>query len=141
MGFGYAAPRGEGSPVRRLRRDFERRYPRPEPAIEPCPAKSEPEDGLAVAALEKRLTHLPPEIGVLLMIVGIAGLLLPGPVGSPFVIAGGLALWPSGFGKVEDWFRHRFPQVHRAGLVQIERYLEDLERRYPGSLSSSEEPE
>jgi hypothetical protein len=80
------------------------------------------------------LGRLPPEIGALLMVVGIAGLLLPGPVGSPFFIAGGVALWPAAFGRVENWFQRRFPVVHRTGMEQIVRYLDDLERRYPGSL-------
>jgi hypothetical protein len=81
-----------------------------------------------------RLERLPPEIGALLMVVGIAGLLLPGPVGSPFFIAGGVALWPAAFGRVESWFQRRFPVVHRNGVEQIERYLDDLEKRFPGSL-------
>jgi hypothetical protein len=83
-----------------------------------------------------RLERLPPEIGALLMVVGIAGLLLPGPVGSPFFIAGGVALWPAAFGRVEGWFRRRFPNAHRTGMEQMVRYLADLERRYPGCLES-----
>jgi hypothetical protein len=34
---------------------------------------------------------------------------------------------------VEGWFRRRFPSIHRKGRGQIERFLSDLERRYPGS--------
>jgi len=81
-----------------------------------------------------RLERLPPEIGALLMVVGIAGLILPGPVGSPFFIAGGVVLWPAAFGRVEGWFQRKCPVAHRKGMEQIERYLDDLERRYPGSL-------
>jgi hypothetical protein len=81
-----------------------------------------------------RVERLPPEVGVLLMVVGVAGLLLPGPVGSPFFIAGGVALWPAAFGRVEGWFQRKFPVIHRNGMEQMERYLADLERRYPGSL-------
>jgi hypothetical protein len=82
----------------------------------------------------RRLERLPTEVGALLMVVGIAGLLLPGPVGSPFVIAGGVALWPAAFGRVERWFQRRYPTAHCQGMEQIERYLDNLERRYPGSL-------
>ena len=78
-----------------------------------------------------RLKSLPPETGVLLMIVGIARLLLPGPVGSPFLVAGGLVLWPARFGRVEGWFRRSFPDTYRSGMQQIKHYLDDLERRYP----------
>ncbi|MDR3639142.1 MAG: hypothetical protein P4L84_35380 [Isosphaeraceae bacterium] len=80
-----------------------------------------------------RLRTLPPEIGSLLIIVGIAGVLLPGPVGTPFLIAGGISLWPSALGRVDDWFRHRFPKTHRDGMAQVGRFLTDLDRRYPGS--------
>jgi hypothetical protein len=111
----------------RLSADRQRRYPiapRPDQHDEPAP---DDHDGL-------RLRKLPPEIGTLLMIVGIAGLLLPGPVGSPFVIAGGITLWPSALGRVDGWFRRRFPKAHRDGMTQIARFLDDLEHRYPGSL-------
>jgi len=83
----------------------------------------------------RKLEALPPEIGALLVLIGILGLLLPGPVGSPFVIAGGVALWPRAFGKVDDWFERRFPRAHRGGMRQIERYLADMEKRYPGTIS------
>jgi hypothetical protein len=83
------------------------------------------------------LKQLPPEIGVLLMIVGTAGLLLPGPVGSPFLVAGGVALWPAGFRGVEGWFQTRAPRMFEAGVRQIEKFLADLERRYPGSVEST----
>jgi hypothetical protein len=76
---------------------------------------------------------LPKEVGVLLMIVGIGGLLLPGPVGSPFFLLGLVTLWPSAFGKLEAAFQNRFPRIHREGMRQVKRYLTDLERRYPSS--------
>jgi hypothetical protein len=84
-----------------------------------------------------RLRKLPPEIGILLLVVGTAGVLLPGPVGSPFLVAGGIALWSAGFRKVERWFMNVAPGLHDTGIRQIEHFLVDLERRYPGSLRSS----
>jgi hypothetical protein len=84
-----------------------------------------------------RLKRLPPEVGVLLLIVGTAGILLPGPVGSPFLVAGGVALWPAGFRRVESWFQRVAPRMFEAGVNQIEQFLADLERRYPGSLRES----
>jgi hypothetical protein len=74
---------------------------------------------------------LPKEVGVLLVIVGIGGLLLPGPIGSPFLLLGSVTLWPSAFGKLEAAFRNRFPKLHREGMRQVKRFLADLERRYP----------
>jgi hypothetical protein len=78
-----------------------------------------------------RLPDLPPEIGVLLTVVGTAGLVLPGVVGAPFLLAGGIALWPSGFRKVESWLRKSAPKMYETGVQQIEHFLADLERRYP----------
>src|SRR5262249_26750887 len=67
----------------------------------------------------------------------VVGFVLPGP-GVPALVAGGLILWPEGFGKVDGWLRRRFPTVHRKGMAQIERFLSDLERRYPGSTGGAE---
>ncbi|HET6881061.1 MAG TPA: hypothetical protein VFI31_12945 [Pirellulales bacterium] len=85
-----------------------------------------------VIEFEYRLKHLPPEVGTLLVIVGIAGILLPGPVGSPFLLAGGVALWPRAFERVEHWYAKRFPKSHRSGMRVINRFILDLEKRYPG---------
>jgi hypothetical protein len=79
----------------------------------------------------RRIKDLPKEVGVMLITVGALGLVLPGLVGTPAVIAGGLVLWPRAFGKVENWFERRFPKIHKQSLYQINRYLNDLESRYP----------
>jgi hypothetical protein len=79
----------------------------------------------------QRIREMPKEVGVLLVVAGIGGLLLPGPVGSPFVILGGVILWPRVFERVETAFAHRFPQAHRQSVRQIGRFLADLDRRYP----------
>jgi hypothetical protein len=76
---------------------------------------------------------VPKELGVLLVVGGIGGLLLPGPVGSPFLILGGVILWPAAFRRVENCFEKRFPRVHKQGMMQITRFVSDLERRYPWS--------
>jgi hypothetical protein len=78
-----------------------------------------------------RIKDLPKEVGVMLVSVGALGVVLPGMMGTPAVIAGGLVLWPSTFGKVERWFQRRYPAAHREGMKQIGRYLDDLDRRYP----------
>jgi hypothetical protein len=84
-----------------------------------------------------RIKDLPREVGVMLMTVGVLGFVLPGVVGTPAAIAGGLVLWPKAFGKVENWFERRFPQMHKQSLYQISRYLNDLERRYPNATHQS----
>jgi hypothetical protein len=79
----------------------------------------------------ERIKHLPKEVGVLLLVAGVGGLILPGPVGTPFVLVAAVVLWPSMFERVELFFERRCPKMHRAGVRQIKRYLTDLERRYP----------
>lgn len=91
------------------------------------------EDGAAlVPSVETAadIRALPKEVGVMLLSAGVIGFVMPGP-GTPAIIAGGLVLWPQGFGKVEGWFQRRFPGAHRMGLKQLRRYLQDLDQRYP----------
>jgi hypothetical protein len=88
---------------------------------------SETDDPLAARKME----DLPKEVGVMLMSVGVLGLILPGLAGTPAVIAGGLVLWPKTFGKFNDWFHLKYPGLHRRGMQQVGRYLDDMERRYP----------
>jgi hypothetical protein len=95
------------------------------------PAAAEVEALAAEAEEMKRIRHMPKEVGVLLIVAGIGGLLLPGPIGTPFVILGGVILWPAVFERVEIAFEKRFPRVHRQSVRQIGRFLTDLERRYP----------
>jgi hypothetical protein len=78
-----------------------------------------------------RIEKLPKEVGVLLIVAGIGGLLLPGPVGSPLLVLGGVVLWPRVFHRVEACFLRRFPKLHHQSVLQVTRFLEDLERRYP----------
>ena len=71
------------------------------------------------AAEAGRVRHLPKEVGVLLITAGIGGLILPGPVGSPFLVAGCLILWPRAFARVETYFERKFPRMHREGVKQM----------------------
>jgi hypothetical protein len=94
---------------------------------------SSPTDPAAIEETTvRRIKHLPREVGVMLVSVGALGVVLPGMMGTPAIIAGGLVLWPGTFGRVEDWFRRRSPDLYRRGMKQLDRYLDDLERRYPG---------
>lgn len=81
--------------------------------------------------LNQRLAEQPREVGVLLVTIGIMGVVLPGLVGAPALLAGGLMLWPRGFRSVDRWLARRCPGVHRHGTEQLLRYLDDMERRYP----------
>jgi hypothetical protein len=119
------------SPIARFRDDLRRRFP---DGTTQAAKASDHLTGREVSPSRlHRLEKLPPEIGVLLIVMGVTGLLLPGPVGSPFLVAGGVALWPSAFRKVEDWLQRASPRLFEEGIRQMERFVADLERRYPGS--------
>jgi hypothetical protein len=135
---GLFVPRRSESPKRtrqlqRFRSDYRSRYSSKlsEEALAPPVelAMAEEIEGNEQA----RLPSLPPEIGILLTMVGTAGVVLPGMIGTPFLVAGGIALWPSGFRKVERWLLKVSPKAYETGVQQIEIFLADLERRYPGS--------
>jgi hypothetical protein len=79
----------------------------------------------------QRIRSMPREVGVLLVVAGIGGLLLPGPVGTPFLLVGGVVLWPRAFSRAEEYFERKFPKMHRQGVKHITRFVHDLERRYP----------
>jgi hypothetical protein len=117
--------------ITRFRSDLHRRYP--ERAAKEAGTAEHPERLGQRSTFTRRLEKLPPEIGALLIVVGVAGILLPGPVGTPFLVAGGIAFWPSAFQKTEDWLQRVAPGLYDEGMRQMERFLADLERRYPGS--------
>ena len=73
------------------------------------------------------------EVGALLIVSGIAGILLPGPVGTPLLILGCVMVWPKAFERMDLFFAKRFPRAHHLGVLQSRRFLSDLERRYPVS--------
>ena len=73
------------------------------------------------------------DVGTLLIVSGIAGILLPGPVGTPLLILGCVMIWPKAFEQVDRFFAKRFPWAHHLGAVQSARFLSDLDRRYPAS--------
>jgi hypothetical protein len=105
---------------------------REQPSVELLP--------IALSRLDsRRLAHLPRSIGLSVMMAGFfTGLLppLPGPEDVLIVAFGALALWRDGFRACERWSYRSFPRAHRAGTSVILRYLDDLERRYPGTVTA-----
>ena len=79
----------------------------------------------------RRIEKMPKEVGLLLIVAGIGGILLPGPIGTPFLVLGGVVLWPKAFERLEGFLERRFPRLHHQSMLQITRFLDDLERRYP----------
>ncbi len=77
------------------------------------------------------LTKPPREMGVLLIALGISELIPPEPIGTVFVVLGGLVFWPRGFRAVDGWLGRKLPKTHRGYRKFFDRFVADMERRYP----------
>ena len=86
----------------------------------------------------EKIKNLPAPVGVVLMGIGIVGLVLPGPIGTPFLLAGGLVLAPKVFGGLDHFVQRRFPEFHQVGMESVDRFLADLEKRYPDDRGNNE---
>jgi hypothetical protein len=68
--------------------------------------------------------QLSKEAGWMLITAGVVGLVVPGVLGTPFLLAGAVVLAPGGSKLLSRWAGH-------SAMRQIGRFLDDLERRYP----------
>jgi len=93
------------------------------------------EQQLAVMQIDQetadRIRKLPKDVGWLLITAGLLGLALPGVIGTPLLVLGSLMVWPSSQKKAALWLSGQSPKVFRGSMKQINRFLDDLERRYP----------
>jgi hypothetical protein len=78
-----------------------------------------------------RVEHLPREAGWMLVTAGVVGLIVPGMPGAPFLAAGAFVLVPGGPRLLSRWAGRNPPKFVHAAMRQINRFLDDLERRYP----------
>ncbi|MSR57504.1 MAG: hypothetical protein EXS05_07510 [Planctomycetaceae bacterium] len=88
-------------------------------------------DEQAAESTRRRIRKLPPEVGAVLIGAGIVGFILPGPIGTPLLLAGGLVLIPRAFNKIDGWVQRTFPKSYGVGMKYVDRFLDDFERRYP----------
>ena len=86
-----------------------------------------------ISSTNQRLEQMPPEIGLLMIGFGIAGLIFPGPFGTPLIVAGGLSLWPKSFRRIDGWVARKMPRSHENGHHWLNRFMDDLEKRYPAT--------
>lgn len=103
------------------------------PASLPVPAtevltRAELEEDLSTI---QRIENLPAEAGWLLVWVGLLGLIVPGIIGLPFLVAGSAVITPGGRKRLARWVGRRPPKFVHGSLRQMGRMLDDLERRYP----------
>ena len=99
-------------------------------ALVPAIAKLE-RDQIEDEEVVERVEHLNRGVGWVLISAGIVGMVVPGVLGTPFLIMGGLALWPGNRKRVERWRQGHSPKVFHGAMKQINRFLDDLEKRYP----------
>ncbi len=85
----------------------------------------------------ERLKTVRKDVGLFLVAIGVAGLVLPGPIGTPFLLMGGVVLWPRAFERLEASFRKRCPQAHQRSVRQLGRFIHDIDRRYPTRPAAS----
>ena len=82
-------------------------------------------------AVIERVEHLNHSVGWVLISAGVIGLVVPGVLGTPFLVMGALALWPGNHKRVERWRQGHSPKAFHGAMKQINRFLDDLEKRYP----------
>lgn len=82
-------------------------------------------------ASAERIQKLPHDIGWLLVTAGAVGMVMPGVLGTPFLVLGGLILMPATSQRAERWLAGHSPRIFKGSIRQINRFLDDLERRYP----------
>lgn len=74
----------------------------------------------------------------MLLTVGFAGFVLPGIVGLPFLLAGGVILMPKTTQKLKKKLGMEDDSPHNEFAArQINRFLDDLDRRYPQTGAES----
>jgi hypothetical protein len=82
--------------------------------------------------LAARLTEMSNEIAWLLLGAGVAGIILPGVLGTPFFVVGVLVLLPGRAARIERWrAKYSSSATMNIAMKQINRFLDDIENRYP----------
>jgi hypothetical protein len=82
----------------------------------------------------ERIQKLPNDAGILLATAGFLGIIMPGVLGMPFLVLGGLLMVPKSKRKAEHWLSSgQSPKLFKGSIRQINRFLDDLENRYPYS--------
>jgi hypothetical protein len=82
-------------------------------------------------AVVARVEHLPRDVAWTLVVAGVIGVIAPGVLGAPFLLLGTMALWPGNEERLARWRKGHSPKFFHGGMKQVNRFLDDLERRYP----------
>jgi hypothetical protein len=95
------------------------------------PADATADDARKDQQTIERILNLPRDVGWMMMSVGVVGVILPGLPGTPFLLAAVAVLAPGGPQLLTRWAGRKPKGFVHAGLKQIGRWLDDLDRRYP----------
>lgn len=95
--------------------------------------KARPRPPPDAAGLTPKAKALPGDIGYLLVLGGMIGLVVPGVLGLDMLALGTLILWPGNQGRIQLWLAGHpsTPKLLRGSFKQVDRFLDSLERRYP----------
>jgi hypothetical protein len=100
-------------------------------------AESTPDERVADEQTTLLIENLPREAGWVLVTAGVVGLIVPGIMGAPFLLAGAVVLTPGGSRRLSRWVGHKPPKLVHSAVRKISRFLDNLERRYPRRASPS----
>jgi hypothetical protein len=91
--------------------------------------------GEQIDGMNGKLAKMPPLIGVLVLTAGVVGVVLPGMLGTPLVVTGGMMLAPHvpALEKADRWIQRRFPAIRAESLRFAHRFMIDFENRYPSN--------
>lgn len=108
-----------------------RRENRPAPPVEPR-GQARPMH----LELARQLDGLPRDLGVTLLVLGMVGVVIPGPIppGFSFILMGVIALRPTMIERSGAPLARRFPKVFRILVGMVTRFRKDLARHYPDSV-------
>lgn len=95
------------------------------------PPRSGVSQGKSVDDVINRIKHLNRNMGWILISAGLVGIVIPGVIGTPFVLLGGMILWPSNQKMLDKWRKDRPSKLFNGAIRQVDRFLDDMERRYP----------
>ncbi|MGP0066326.1 MAG: hypothetical protein ACLQGP_22320 [Isosphaeraceae bacterium] len=101
------------------------------------PAAEPPVNALPLhLELARQLDGLPKDLGITLLVLGMFGVAIPGPVppGFSFILLGVIALQPCLIERFGGPMARRFPRVFRVLVGLVTRFRSDLASRYPGTV-------
>jgi hypothetical protein len=85
-----------------------------------------------------RIDNLTKDVGWLFVAVGVFGVIAPGIPGVPFLVVGALVVTPGGTKLLSRWAANNPPKIVKGAMRQMNRFLDDLDRRYPPQPERSE---